>query len=171
MVLQDGSDNAHYNLAEVKIEIEDDFRVSTIVSEEQQRLSKERHRRTYDNCDYRPNLQDDKDMLKQAADCFYLDTGIKLDKFFNILDYLSKEFNFTFKTEKVADVFSLSEEDIKEDIKDWLTEENNFSDDKVEEVYKALNFLVIDELQIKTVNGKKEDFIPVWQREVVITNL
>ncbi len=165
MVLQDGSDNAHYNLAEVKIEIEDDFRVSTIVSEEQQRLSKERHRRTYDNCDYRPNLQDDKDMLKQAADCFYLDTGIKLDKFFNILDYLSKEFNFTFKTEKVADVFSLSEEDIKEDIKDWLTEENNFSDDKVEEVYKALNFLVIDELQIKTVNGKKEDFIPVWQRE------
>lgn len=165
MVLQDGSDNAHYNLAEVKIEIEDDFRVSTIVSEEQQRLSKERHRRTYDNDDYRPNLKDDKDMFNQAMQCFYSDTGIKLDKLFIILDYLSKEFNFTFKTEEFPDVFSLSTAEIREDIRNWLTDKSNLSDIEIEEVLNALNFLVIDELKIKTVNGKKEDFIPIWQRE------
>ena len=56
-----------------------------------------------------------------------------------------------------------SEMCIRDSIRNWLTD--NLLDNEIEEVLNALNYLVIDELKIKTVNGKKEDFIPIWQRE------
>lgn len=162
IVLQDNADNAHYNLFETKIQIEDDFRVSTVLNEEQTELTKIRNRRIYDNNDYRPKLQCDEENLKQATKCFQADTGVKLRYVFLICEYFYREFNFTFKDEICEDIFELSENEIKNDIGNWLKE---FSDDELENVFKALDYLIIDESKIKTSNGKTERFVPIWQRE------
>ena len=162
VVLQDNADNAHYNLIDTKIQIEDDFRVSTVVSQEHEDLSKKRHNRAYENEDYRPVLQNDAEKVKQAIDYFYADTGVSLDSVLLVCNYLSYEFSFTFKNEAYTDVFELSEQDIKDDIKNWL---ETFSESELISVYKALNYLIIDESKIKTVNGKEEQFVPLWQRE------
>lgn len=162
VVLQDNADNAHYNLFETKIHIEDDFLVSTVVSEEQNDLSKKRHKRVYENEDYRPVLQDDVERAQQADKFFYEDTGVELDKVLLLCSYFSHEFSFTFKNEEISDVFELSENEIKADIRSWLV---NFTEIEFESTFQALDYLIIDESKIKAVNDKEEQFVPLWQRE------
>ena len=36
---------------------------------------------------------------------------------------------------------------------------------EIEKVNKAFNYLLIDESRIKEVNGEKEEFVPIWERE------
>ena len=162
VVLQDCADQAHYNLFETKVQIEEDYRVSTVHNDEQSELALRRNKRFYDNVDYRPLLEKDEEMVRQVKECFYNDTKVSLDCIWLVCSYFYREFYHTFQQEACPDVFEIPQAAVKEDIISWL---EGVGEEKLQGVFDALDYLIAQGDRIKDLKGKKEQFVPLWHRE------
>ena len=58
LVLQECSDEAHYGLFGAKVEISQDYLVSSIFDDDHEKLAAERNKRVYNNEDYQPRIVD-----------------------------------------------------------------------------------------------------------------
>lgn len=163
LVLQECSDEAHYGLFGAKVEISQDYLVSSIFDDDHEKLAAERNKRVYNNEDYQPRIVDEGERLKTAVASFYEDTKIGLDAILEICNYLSFEFTYTFKDyEVLPDVFEVPKEKIIEDFDSILIEEKK---DKLNYFCDALNYLIIDCSKIKTLADKEYEVVPIWERE------
>lgn len=163
LVLQECSDEAHYGLFGAKVQISQDYLVSSVFDDDHEELVAERNKRVYNNEDYQPRIVDEGERLKTAIASFYEDTKIGLDAILEICNYLSFEFTYTFKEyEVLPDVFEVPKEKIIEDFGSILIEEKK---DKLNYFCNALNYLIIDCSKIKTSADKKCEVVPIWERE------
>lgn len=163
LVLQECSDEAHYGLFGAKVQISQDYLVSSVFDDDHEELVAERNKRVYNNEDYQPRIVDEEERLKTAIASFYEDTKIGLDAILEICNYLSFEFTYTFKEyEVLPDVFEVPKEKIIEDFGSILIEEKK---DKLNYFCNALNYLIIDCSKIKTSADKKCEVVPIWERE------
>ena len=162
LILQDCSDEAYYNLFGASIDIEEDFTISTNFSEEFLQEAKDRNKRSYDNVDYNPILQDDKKMFEECLDSFLKDTGVHLECIIQICKYLSKEFSAIFSMQDIPDVYMIKKQDLINDYESILIDKSEKSKNNF---LKALDYLIIEKNKIKQINGSIEEFVPVWERE------
>lgn len=169
VVLQDVADGSFWELSRAKIEVEDDYRVSTVHTKEDKQENKNRIKRYYENSDYFPsNIITEAD-VRDLVEAIENDIGINLSDILLIYHYFEFEFSYTFKTnEKYPNVFIAKKTDLIKDIYETVI-------DKSKEVQKRLlstfEFLTIDKTQIKTTYDKKKNadnihpILPIWERE------
>ncbi|MFA6627751.1 MAG: hypothetical protein WCT17_04405 [Bacilli bacterium] len=162
IVLQDCSDECHYEMFDIKIEIEDDYRVNAVYSEYYEQLAKLRNKRIYDNIDYVPKIPDSDEKYNNSLKAFYVDSGVDLSNIIQACVYLSKEFNATFNKYVVPDVYEVNYDDL---LKDYISILKDQSETNINKTTKGLNYLIIDESKIKSLSGQIERFVPVWDRE------
>lgn len=162
VILQDCSDQAHFGLYQSQVEIADDYLVSTHYPDEDENEAKRRNRRIYDNDEYIPHVEDKQKRIEHACESFYKDTGIQFQRLMQVCWYLSKEFTYTFKSSKKVDVYELNIDDLKADM---LKTFKTVTEEIIFEVDKAFEYLIIEEDKIKSVEGRLERFVPIWNRE------
>lgn len=163
LVIQDCSDETHYNLFESQLEIEDDYLVSTIFSERYNNIALRRNKRIYDNIDYKPNLPlVDSENFHLSTDAFYKDINVRLDCVIQLCNYFAQEFSAVFNSQKIPDVYEIDKEEI---IKDFTSILSDKSEENINNYINALNYLIIDTNKIKTYGGVECEIIPIWERE------
>lgn len=162
IVLQDNADLSHKEINFVKIVVNDDYVVDTVIVQDDPRNTQIR---TYANIDYVPKYEESPILIDDVISEFQKDTGISMEDIMLVCHYLRLEFVYTFReSEENPDVFMVDKYKLIEDLLSTLVDK-----DKIEEmrlrVEKTLDYLSIESNKIKFLNGKEHQFIPVWERE------
>lgn len=162
IVLQDCADECHYGLFDVKLEIDDDYKVNTLYPEEYEEYATKKNFRIYNNEDYIPTIEDYDDKFKDSLKSFKEDTGVDLVNIIQSCMYLSKEFSTVFKEPVLPDVYEIEYDEL---INDYISILKDKSTENTLKTSKSLKYLIINEDNIKSISGDKTEFIPIWDRE------
>lgn len=162
IVLQDCADECYYGLFDVKLEIEDDYKVNTLYPEEHEKYVTKKNFRIYNNEDYIPIIEDYNDKFNDSLRSFKEDTGIDLVNIIQSCIYLSKEFSAVFKETVLPDVYEIGYDEL---INDYISILKDKSPENTLKIIKSLEYLIINEDNIKSISGDKTEFIPIWDRE------
>lgn len=159
VLFQDSSDNAHYNLLPIELSVDSDYIPQVNYTKSSSDILKDRETRRFYIQSYLPSLDFDKEYLLKASESFKNDTGVSLIDIFNICEYLKFEFYYTFKNEIISNVFSVDYDQLICDIKQV------YKNMTIESIKSVVDYLIIDSSKIKIVGIKKEEFVPLWERE------
>ncbi|WP_239615470.1 YecA family protein [Cohnella mopanensis] len=164
VVLQDNADISHYSETDLLIEIDQEYKVETIISENSELLQEDMLLRKYKHEHYTIKQDDtDKDFLIQSASAFFDDTGIELGILISLLEYLQLEVvDKPFAKEVYPNVFEVQTDELITDFLKLLIEPQ---DDSLEKAENALRFITIDCEKLKHLNGTIHDILPFWERE------
>lgn len=160
--LQDVSDMAHWGLSDCKIQITNEYTLDTIVPDTMDEETSKKRLRLYKSNNYIPKVENSNEYQLRLIDAFYKDTGYELG-YINSLCYLlyasiSKE---CLNLEIQPDVFEI-------DRKTLLHALDGFEELSLEErkiLCDSINFLILDETQLKNIDNKMHDILPIWERE------
>lgn len=163
VVLQEAADLCHSTDKDMHICIDDMYCVDTIVSKEDQASLAAWVERKYNTEDYHIHGDDvDVGYAEKTCIAFHEDTGIDLKLLLDFLSYMQLGLiEDTQVSEQLPNVFSIDRHAVAESyIK-------RFSDNPpdVQDVDAIIDFITLNELSIKTVNGKTYGLLPIWERK------
>lgn len=146
------------------IQIDDEYKVDNIFSENGVLQYEEILRRKYEQEDYSiKNDETDKDYLIECASAFFVDTGIELGMLISLLEYLQLQvIENPFIEEVYPNVFQAQPDKL---INDFLTLFLELKDEDKKKAENALNFITLDCNKLKILNGTIHDILPFWDRE------
>ena len=163
VVLQEAADLCHSTDKDIFIQIDDMYRVDTIMNDEDRTAMDAWVERKYNTQDYQIDGGEvDAEFMKKTSIAFHEDTGIELQHLLDLLSYMQLGLiQDTQVSEQQPNVFSIKKQDI---ISSYIQQfdENPPTSEKVE---KLIDFITINEQLIKTVNGTSHDLLPIWERE------
>jgi hypothetical protein len=169
VVLQDNADSNYVDFSATKIEIESDYRVTTINEDSDILKLKEREKRKYNNLgkDYSPENIPSTDDVNNLFEAISKDISLPFIVVLQWLLYLKMGFYADFEnSEIIEDVFVIKKAELIDDFYEVFNEDSKVSK---EILLKTLEFLTIDCSRIKTIikKGKEEttEFLPIWERE------
>ena len=162
VVLQDNADNCHFSDLDVSIQIDNEYKVDTVLSQYSSLQYEEMILRKYGQNDYTiKNDEIDKEYLIQCSKAFLADTGIELSLLISLLEYLQLEVvEKPFVKEIYPNVFEAPKADLISDFFKLLIEHKD-----MEKVENALHFITLDCSKLKFLNGTNHDILPFWDRE------
>ena len=163
VVLQNNADMCHFNDPNFTISVDVDYKVTTILSNEIQKQYSELVLRKYNTTDYHiKNDAIDKSFFKQAAEAFKKDTGVDIGLLLSLMEYMQLDIIEDGAAQNVyTNVFCVKKKELENMFFDLLEEKKY----KLEDVTKALNFLILDSNLLKTIAGEVHDILPIWERE------
>lgn len=164
---QDVSDQAYGGLIEADLTVHENYRLSLEHKGNWEEEFEHKANRVYTTQDHIPKVEDIEQKIREAYKCFYEDTSVKLEAIIIVLWYFSAGFMEPFLNfQTKPDVFVVDLDEIKRDI-------CNISVPfcTTDEINNAIDFLIIDETKIKEINGKLEEFVPIWEREKRINRI
>ena len=162
--LQNSSDLCYYTDSETKLIVLDDFRINVELGQTYQEKYDSVQRRTHNSDQFSiKGDEKDKEFFELAIKAFESDTGVRFDILAPLLRYLSEK-NFSEKevncSEIASNVLSADANDIIRDFKSVL-----LVDSSEEEIIRALDFITIDSSKLKTLKGKPQPILPIWDKE------
>lgn len=162
VVLQDNADNCYFTDFDLLIQIDDEYRVDTILSEYSLQQYEQIILRKYEQEDYTiKNDETDKEYLIRCTNAFFADTGIELGILVSLLEYLKLEVvEKAFVKEVYPNVFEAPIEDLLCDFLKAFIEPID-----LEKAENALNFITLDCDKVKYLSGTSHDILPFWDRE------
>ena len=164
VVLQDDADMCHFNDPNFTISVDLDYKVTPVLSDEIQVQYSNLLLRKYNTTDYHIKSDAiDESFLKQSAEAFEKDTGVDLGLVLSLAEYMQLGITQDGVAEEVyTNVFTVRKEELEKVFFDLL-EEKKYT---LEDVTKALDFLILDPNLLKTILGSApHDILPVWERE------
>lgn len=158
-MLSDVADMCYFTQDEAYIEVSEEFTVDTIpfnTEEENIELLK----RIYDN---NSGLSRDKVIdtkyLEKIKISFEKDTGLDFEIFLDLLTYFSREFDKQ-KVRRIGfNVYSSSRDVLLNDFMNKIDSSIELSD-----INKYLEYLIIDEKKLKTINDKADFYLPIGNK-------
>jgi hypothetical protein len=164
VVLQDNADACYFTDFDLLIQIDQEFKVDTIVSKSGNLQYKQILLRKYEQKDYTiKNDEIDKEYLMQCVSAFLADTGIEMGTLIPLLEYLQLEVvEKPFVEEIYPNVFEAQIDDL---INDFLKLFLEPKDDNLGKAVNALHFITLDCAKLKSLNGTIHDILPFWDRE------
>ena len=164
VVLQDDADMCHFNDPNFTISVDEDYKVTPILSDEIEMQYGNLLLRKYNTTDYHIKRDAiDESFLKQSAEAFKKDTGVDLGLVLSLAEYMQLGITQDGVAQEIhPNVFSVKKEEL-ESIFLELLEEKKYT---LEDVTKALDFLILDPNLLKTISGSApHDILPIWERE------
>lgn len=159
IVFQDTSDSANYDLLPIKLVIDTDYIPDVFYLDGSNDVIKEREQRKIHIRPYLPSLDTKIIDTKEIDECFKKDTGVSLINVLSVCKYLEHEFSYTFKDEVYPNVFEINNIELIDDMK------KVFPSMKDKDLEDSLEYLFINFNKIKEIDGKHQEFIPIWERE------
>lgn len=162
VVLQDNADTCHYTDLDLYISVDSEYRVDTIFKEDAQEKHDSMLLRKYNTTDYHiKNNNDDADFFKKAMDEFNKDTNIDFQLLILLLDYMQLGLiQDGVATEIYQNVFSVDKSELI-----YAFNKNLAEDADIYKINDVINFITLNPSLLKTVNSKKHDILPIWERE------
>lgn len=164
VVLQDDADMCHFNDPNFTISVDVDYKVTPVLSDEIQMQYGNLLLRKYNTTDYLIKSDAiDESFLKQSAEAFKKDTGVDLGLVLSLAEYMQLGITQDGVAQEIhPNVFSVKKEEL-EGIFLELLEEKKYT---LEDVAKALDFMILDPNLLKTIAGNTpHDILPIWERE------
>jgi|GEM_PF-6569715 len=161
--LQDDSDAAYFKNEAVEMIVSNDFRVS--VNAKDKNLFR-KSQRVLESEDYLPNNSTNDDSLKKLVSLISADIGVKFELALSFLNYLSWEFNHTFKVEIKPDVFEIDAIELLTDFESIQIDKSKFAK---KDYTDALEYWIADSKRLKVTADKNgvevsHNFLPIWER-------
>ena len=163
VVLQDSADLCHHTKWEVQIEIDEEFLVDPVYEDEVKETYDEQILRKYSNEPYLPKSDEiDQEFAEEAVVAFERDTGVSFPSLITLLDYMARYITDNSQAKEVfSNVFSVPKDALICGVVQQLEDESI----SISDLRHALDFIILDESNLKTVAGQKHDMIPIWERE------
>ena len=162
-MLQDSADLCHHTEWEVQIEIDEEFLVDTVYEDKVKEAYDAQILRKYSYGPYLPKSDEmDQKFAEEAVSAFEHDSGVSFPALITLLDYMARFITDNSQAKEVySNVFSVPKDALICGVVQQLEDESiSLSDLK-----HALDFIILDESNLKTVAGQKHDMIPIWERE------
>lgn len=162
--LQDTGDKIKWKFEESILNIDYDYTIGSL-SKKTLKVSdlNKLNERNYKNIDYIPDTITNNSFEKLSLSLTE-DLGFSFKALFQILDYLKREFSFSFKDSCEIDVYQINKKELLSDLESILTTHSDIYD-----ITKALEYLILNEANIKIVYSKgipvQQGLIPIWERE------
>jgi hypothetical protein len=164
VVLQESADRCYFNDPNFTISVDSDYKVTPILSDEIQMQYDNILLRKYSSTDYHIKSDTiDESFLIQSAEAFRRDTGIDLELILSLADYMQLDITHDGVAQEIhPNVFSIKKTELESSFWGLLGEKKYTLDD----VEKALDFLILDPTLLKTISGSpSHDILPIWERE------
>jgi hypothetical protein len=164
VVLQDDADMCHFNDPNFTISVDMDYKVTPVLSDEIQMQYGNLLLRKYNTTDYHIKSDTiDESFLKQSAEAFKKDIGVDLGLVLTLVEYMQLGITQDGVAKEVyTNVFAVKKDELEKVFFDLLEEKKYTLND----VTKALDFLIIDPTLLKTISGSApHDVLPIWERE------
>ena len=163
VVLQDNSDNCYFNEMDVVIEVDGEYRVDTEITDSaSDQYEKALERKYSQNGYYIKNDDIDKFHFDLCVTAFSQDTQVDFRTMMTLLEYLKRDIANIESIEILQNVFEISKKDIVDSYLNEFVESGTAIKCEVE---KALDFITLDCDNLKSIEGKVTDILPIWQRE------
>lgn len=164
VVLQDNADTCYFTDFDLSINIDNEYKIDTVLSEFSELQYEQILLRKYKQQDYPiKNDEKDKEYLTQCINAFLIDTGIEIDALISLLEYLQLEvIEKSFVKEIYPNVFESSKDDL---INDILEVFKKTKEDDLEKIERTFNFITLDCDKLKFLNETFHNILPVWDRE------
>ena len=159
MLIQNSSDEAHYNLFPISLNVDTEYLIDVIYPDELANFMFARSKRRMEILSYIPVVDEGIAFLNDVIQNFFLDTGVYINKVFDVCEYLKYEFTYKFKIESDTNVFKINYAELISDLF------SVFPNVDCNELKNAFDYLIIDETGIKKLGNGVEEFVPVWERE------
>ncbi len=162
VILQFSADTCHFTEYDLSIEIDDEFRVNTITSEEKQIEYNHMLFRKYEQTDYFiKGNETDKYYLTRCFSAFHTDTGVDFNIFLLLIEYLQLEvINDSFDCEILPNVFEIDRNQLLEDC---LKYSNGMA--KKDDLKMALDFITLHTQKLKNLGQTEHRVLTIWDRE------
>lgn len=163
VTLQDAADTCYYTDFELSIEVDEEFRVNTEYLETAEENLKELISRKYKSKDYQiKNDEIDKEFLLEAIDAFSKDTGIDLELLLTLIDYLQLGvIEDGYATEVYPNVFEIDKNILAKKFNEGLVKPYS----ELDKIVQAIEFITLDETQLKRIKNDTHEILPIWERE------
>lgn len=163
VVLQDSADICHFSESDVTIAVDYEYKIDTLIEEEIQEMFNDLLLRKYVTDDYeiKGDVADTK-FVQESIDVFYQDTGVDLMLLLSFLEYMALDTAYNgVAAEIYPNVFVAERTELEHTFKETL---ENQTIDPVS-ISALVDFLTLNSSGLKTVDGKKHDILPIWERE------
>lgn len=162
VTLQENADICFYSDSDLKILIDDEYRVNIIYDDEILKEYDSILLRKYNSRNYVIKQdEEDKKFMDQAIEAFKEDTGIDLPLLITFMDYMQLEITESTNTHEIyPNVFDIETRILIESF-------NSILHEPVEEIdiINIIDFLTINPQFLKVLNGEQQDILPIWERE------
>lgn len=163
VILQDAADTCFHTDFDLKISVDDEYRVDTILDESMLEKYGELISRKYSVKDY-PIKDDatDEDFFKRAIDAFREDTGLDMKALIFLIEYMQlKSIQENTAVEVYPNVFEIEKSILTQKLNEILKEESI----DLSQTNLFLQFLTLNPSALKTIKGRQHEVLPVWERE------
>jgi hypothetical protein len=164
VVLQDNADTCHHTEFDVSFIIDNQYKVDTTITEVANQQYQDILLRKYQTDDYHiKNDTTDKDYFRMCIDAFYLDTGVDFGMLISLIEYMQLGIIVEGTAKEIfANVYEVFKGPLIHGFIDTLMDKQ---ENDMEFIEKALNFIVLDETNLKMLDNKYHDILPIWDRE------
>lgn len=160
VVLQDAADVCYRSELEKNIEVNHDFIVDIIESEDMLLYIKGLSERLYDDSGYTNKMdEEDKRFLNEFEQAFFEDTKVSFIKYMYVIDSLRLGYENSFAKECGCNVYSMDYEEFLNQVPDYMSDDISY-----EEAKCALDLLICHPSKLKYWHGKETDFLPINER-------
>lgn len=163
VVLQDSADTCHYTDFDLSINVDSEYKVDTLLSEDTRARYDAILLRKYSTTDY--HIKDDAldlEFFEKAIEAFNQDTGIDLSLLVSLIEYMQLGIiDDEVVTEIYPNVFEIEHTTLAQKFNEIL--EQPVPDLSI--ITNLIDFLTLNPSLLKTVNGKQHDLLPIWERE------
>ena len=155
---------AHWELSESSIEINQDYVLDTILTDEEEKEQTRKLTRIYNNMDYIPKIINKGIYQAEIIKGFFNDTTYKYDWIVSLAHSLSCLLDDNFlKYQILSDVIIIDEGIFNKSFSNLFDE--NVALDDINNMIKSLNYLICDSTLLKNTGQKIHDILPIWERE------
>ena len=162
VTLQEAADRCFHIEHDLSITVDWEYKVDVNQPEEMRAIYEDTLQRKYNAEEYIiPYDESDVQYMKEAASAFLKDTGVDLSLLITLTDYMARDITLdSISSEIYPNVFTISKELLAEHFNKSLIEK----EPDLSRIYSAIDFLTLDLNNLKTLNGKQNDILPVWDR-------
>lgn len=163
VTLQEAADYCFHTDLGLSISVDSEYKVDVDHSEEMQAINLETIQRKYNAEEYIPQHdQSDIQYAEDASTAFQKDTGISLPILITLADYMANDITQERISEEIyPNVFTVSKVSLAKSFNETLVSK----EPDLSRIYHAIDFLTLDLGNLKTLDGKQNDILPVWDRE------
>ena len=163
VTLQEAADYCFHTDLGLSISVDSEYKVDVDNSEEMQAINLETIQRKYNAEEYIPQHdQSDIQYAEDASAAFQKDTGTNLPMLITLTDYMASDIAQDSICEEIyPNVFTVSKVSLANSFNETLESK----EPDLSRIYHAIDFLTLDLGNLKTLDGKQNDILPVWDRE------
>ncbi len=162
--LQNNSDLCFHTDSKTQLIVLDDYRIDVELGEEYSTKQENANMRRLGVKGYEiKGNEKDVSCFEKVAQAFLLDTGVEFRAFEAALNQLST-IGYSIREmdgEEISpNVLQIAAQSALDDYSTYVTEEVS-----IDAIKAAYDFITIDTSQLKTLNGEKHPYLPIWDRE------